>query len=183
MCTGYVIKTKLRWKPMDALSLTILIWNHWLKFGVTIFLDGTSEKSSRNRPDYRKSVASHRSTWQAMPFKQKSQWNTWELGPTTGGRNRLSAAVSFQMSLFSANAHFCNSSAVCNWLFQRLFCFGISELSGSIAGPPDTPYEGGTFQLEIKIPGTYPFNPPKVGFGFNLTCLLVIFWVALSLNM
>ncbi|XP_076034587.1 ubiquitin conjugating enzyme 4 [Oratosquilla oratoria] len=38
------------------------------------------------------------------------------------------------------------------------------ELKGEIAGPPDTPYEGGTFQLEIKIPETYPFNPPKVKF-------------------
>lgn len=36
------------------------------------------------------------------------------------------------------------------------------ELRGEIAGPPDTPYEGATFQLEIKVPETYPFNPPKV---------------------
>lgn len=41
------------------------------------------------------------------------------------------------------------------------------ELRGEIAGPPDTPYEGATFQLEIKVPETYPFNPPKV------TCYLV----------
>lgn len=41
------------------------------------------------------------------------------------------------------------------------------ELRGEIAGPPDTPYEGATFQLEIKVPETYPFNPPKV------TCYMV----------
>ncbi|CAJ0922330.1 unnamed protein product [Ranitomeya imitator] len=40
----------------------------------------------------------------------------------------------------------------------------FSELRGEIAGPPDTPYEGGRYQLEIKIPETYPFNPPKVRF-------------------
>jgi ubiquitin-conjugating enzyme (huntingtin interacting protein 2) len=40
----------------------------------------------------------------------------------------------------------------------------LTELRGTIAGPPDTPYEGGTYVLEIKIPDTYPFNPPKVRF-------------------
>uniref|UniRef100_A0A3Q3EHV9 Ubiquitin-conjugating enzyme E2Kb (UBC1 homolog, yeast) n=1 Tax=Labrus bergylta TaxID=56723 RepID=A0A3Q3EHV9_9LABR len=40
----------------------------------------------------------------------------------------------------------------------------FTELRGEIAGPPDTPYEGGKYQLEIKIPETYPFNPPKVRF-------------------
>ncbi|CAK1588543.1 unnamed protein product [Parnassius mnemosyne] len=39
-----------------------------------------------------------------------------------------------------------------------------TELKGQIAGPPDTPYEGGTFLLEIKVPETYPFNPPKIRF-------------------
>jgi len=40
----------------------------------------------------------------------------------------------------------------------------FTELEGTIKGPPDTPYEGGTYKLEIKIPDTYPFNPPKVRF-------------------
>ena len=40
----------------------------------------------------------------------------------------------------------------------------FTELRGEIAGPPDTPYESGKFILDIKIPDTYPFNPPKVKF-------------------
>jgi len=40
----------------------------------------------------------------------------------------------------------------------------LTELAGTVAGPPDTPYEGGKYKLEIKIPDTYPFNPPKVRF-------------------
>jgi len=38
----------------------------------------------------------------------------------------------------------------------------FTELRGEIVGPPDTPYEGATYILDIKIPETYPFNPPKV---------------------
>lgn len=43
-----------------------------------------------------------------------------------------------------------------------------THLRGEIMGPPDTPYEGGIFHLEIKIPETYPFNPPLV------SCLLFV---------
>lgn len=43
-----------------------------------------------------------------------------------------------------------------------------TELKGEIAGPPDTPYEGGNFVLEIRVPETYPFNPPKV--KFEVSC-------------
>jgi ubiquitin-conjugating enzyme (huntingtin interacting protein 2) len=40
----------------------------------------------------------------------------------------------------------------------------LTELKGRIFGPPETPYEGGIFFLEILIPETYPFSPPKVRF-------------------
>eukprot|EP00731_Ephydatia_muelleri_P004269 Em0002g445a len=40
----------------------------------------------------------------------------------------------------------------------------VTKLKGVIAGPPDTPFEGGTYHLDIQIPDSYPFNPPKVKF-------------------
>lgn len=40
----------------------------------------------------------------------------------------------------------------------------LTNLRGVILGPPCTPYEGGEFVLDIKIPETYPFNPPNVRF-------------------
>lgn len=40
----------------------------------------------------------------------------------------------------------------------------VTELVGIIPGPKDSPYQGGTYKLEIKIPENYPFSPPRVKF-------------------
>uniref|UniRef100_A0A0D6R477 E2 ubiquitin-conjugating enzyme n=1 Tax=Araucaria cunninghamii TaxID=56994 RepID=A0A0D6R477_ARACU len=40
----------------------------------------------------------------------------------------------------------------------------ISHLCGTIAGPMGTPYEGGSFQIDIRLPAAYPFEPPKMQF-------------------
>ena len=37
-----------------------------------------------------------------------------------------------------------------------------------IAGPSDTPYEGGIFRLELYLPESYPMEPPKVLFRTNV---------------
>uniref|UniRef100_A0A1B0A3K9 Uncharacterized protein n=1 Tax=Glossina pallidipes TaxID=7398 RepID=A0A1B0A3K9_GLOPL len=39
-----------------------------------------------------------------------------------------------------------------------------TDLRAEIAGPPGTPYEGGKFVLEIKVPDKYPFSAPRVRF-------------------
>ncbi|XP_077442490.1 ubiquitin-conjugating enzyme E2 T [Vanacampus margaritifer] len=40
----------------------------------------------------------------------------------------------------------------------------IDDLQAQIVGGSGTPYEGGVFSLEIKIPERYPFEPPKMRF-------------------
>ncbi|KAF5397917.1 Ubiquitin-conjugating enzyme [Paragonimus heterotremus] len=40
----------------------------------------------------------------------------------------------------------------------------LMRLEGLIKGPPETPYSGAKFNLEIIIPTNYPFVPPKVKF-------------------
>ncbi|KHJ34968.1 putative ubiquitin conjugating enzyme [Erysiphe necator] len=39
-----------------------------------------------------------------------------------------------------------------------------THLEASFTGPPDTPYEGGTYIVDIKIPNEYPFRPPHMRF-------------------
>ncbi|CAG2062206.1 unnamed protein product [Timema podura] len=38
----------------------------------------------------------------------------------------------------------------------------FSRLKGMVRGPPDTVYDMGDFELDIVVPDSYPFIPPKV---------------------
>jgi len=40
----------------------------------------------------------------------------------------------------------------------------FTHLKGTFEGPGGTPYEGGRFEIEIKIPLEYPFQPPVMRF-------------------
>eukprot|EP00520_Triparma_pacifica_P012165 CAMPEP_0118651884 /NCGR_PEP_ID=MMETSP0785-20121206/11022_1 /TAXON_ID=91992 /ORGANISM="Bolidomonas pacifica, Strain CCMP 1866" /LENGTH=191 /DNA_ID=CAMNT_0006544363 /DNA_START=162 /DNA_END=733 /DNA_ORIENTATION=- len=40
----------------------------------------------------------------------------------------------------------------------------VYALTGLITGGAETPYEGGEWLIEIKIPDGYPFEPPKMRF-------------------
>ncbi len=40
----------------------------------------------------------------------------------------------------------------------------VTNLRGAFPGPPGTPYEGGTYKIDIKIPTEYPFRPPVMKF-------------------
>lgn len=40
----------------------------------------------------------------------------------------------------------------------------IDRWHATIAGPPETVYEGGIFEMEITFPPQYPFKPPKIKF-------------------
>lgn len=44
----------------------------------------------------------------------------------------------------------------------------LSHLKGTFIGPPDTPYEGGLFEVDIKIPDEYPFKPPIMKFDTRI---------------
>jgi len=40
----------------------------------------------------------------------------------------------------------------------------LTHWKGSLSGPEGTPYEGGTFVVDIVLPDDYPFAPPKMRF-------------------
>ena len=37
----------------------------------------------------------------------------------------------------------------------------LGVLEATLLGPDDSPYAGGTFNLDIRIPDRYPFEPPE----------------------
>ncbi|XP_052182136.1 ubiquitin-conjugating enzyme E2 27 isoform X2 [Diospyros lotus] len=41
----------------------------------------------------------------------------------------------------------------------------LIHLTGTIPGPLTTPYEGGTFVIDIDLPNGYPFEPPRMQFA------------------
>ena len=44
----------------------------------------------------------------------------------------------------------------------------LTHWEGVITGPGGTPYEGGRFKLEIKVPADYPYTPPKIRFSTKI---------------
>lgn len=44
----------------------------------------------------------------------------------------------------------------------------LTHLKATFPGPPDTPYAGGQYVVDIKIPIEYPFRPPVMKFETRL---------------
>lgn len=44
----------------------------------------------------------------------------------------------------------------------------VTHLKGTFPGPPDTPYAGGRYQVDIVIPDTYPFKSPVIKFDTKI---------------
>jgi len=44
----------------------------------------------------------------------------------------------------------------------------LTHWKGFMKGPEETPYAGGSFYIDIKIPDGYPYNPPKMKFDTKI---------------
>ncbi|KAK0636116.1 ubiquitin-conjugating enzyme/RWD-like protein [Bombardia bombarda] len=53
-------------------------------------------------------------------------------------------------------------------LAQPIDASNLTHLKGTFPGPPDTPYAGGTFQVDIVIPDMYPFKSPMMKFDTKI---------------
>ncbi|KAL5724439.1 E2 ubiquitin-conjugating enzyme [Ranunculus cassubicifolius] len=58
----------------------------------------------------------------------------------------------------------CNKDKVISGVSIQLHGDDLSHLSGKITGPVSSPYEGGSFLIDIRLPDGYPFEPPKMQF-------------------
>lgn len=57
----------------------------------------------------------------------------------------------------------------------------LTKIRGEIRGPPDSPYEGGTYALDITIPDEYPFQPPLVRVAYKIRSYLVLIFCQFKL--
>ena len=81
--------------------------------------------------------------------------------PATSGP---SVARNAKMRLQRELADFHSNPADRQIYFIETVDDNVFDLRGHLNGPPDSPYAGGTFRLEVKVPETYPFQPPKCKF-------------------
>ncbi|XP_020261142.1 ubiquitin-conjugating enzyme E2 27-like isoform X2 [Asparagus officinalis] len=58
----------------------------------------------------------------------------------------------------------CNKDTAVSGVTLSLNGSDLTHLAGTITGPLGTPYEGGVFHIDIKLPSGYPFEPPKMQF-------------------
>lgn len=58
----------------------------------------------------------------------------------------------------------CNKDVKLSGISVKPKADSLSHLIGTIPGPVDSPYEGGTFLIDIVLPDGYPFEPPKMKF-------------------
>mmetsp|Transcript_15191 Transcript_15191/g.19260 ORF Transcript_15191/g.19260 Transcript_15191/m.19260 type:complete len:125 (+) Transcript_15191:1-375(+) len=56
---------------------------------------------------------------------------------------------------------FCNNPAAS---YTAGITSSLFEWTANILGPPGSPYEGGVFFLDIRLPDNYPYECPKVLF-------------------
>lgn len=64
------------------------------------------------------------------------------------------------------------------------FSTDIAQWVCSMQGPPNSPYEGGTYFIHVKLPSDYPFKPPCVrimtpiyhpGFSNGKSCMNILY--------
>ncbi|XP_074278395.1 ubiquitin-conjugating enzyme E2 27 [Silene latifolia] len=58
----------------------------------------------------------------------------------------------------------CNKDVEVSGISVKPKADSLSHLVGTIPGPVDSPYQGGTFLIDIVLTDGYPFEPPKMKF-------------------
>lgn len=66
----------------------------------------------------------------------------------------------------------CNKDVNLSGISVKPKADSLSHLIGTIPGPVDSPYEGGSFMIDIVLPGNFPFS---FFFNRNFTFLLWVF--------
>lgn len=90
--------------------------------------------------------------------------------------NRVASSSTWSFNTAEQQQHGSSEELDDDVYLRPASCDSILRWKGLLRGPPDSPYSGGIFQLNIRCGTDYPLAPPNISFDTKVRCIASHFW-------